>query len=87
MNNFTFYNPVRVHFGKGQVTNLKEELKDYNKILVTYGGGSIKKNGVYDDVMKNLKGKEVFELSGITPNPRTDKVYEGIKIFFRKFWF
>ena len=80
MNNFTFYNPVRVHFGKGQVTNLKEELKDYNKILVTYGGGSIKKNGVYDDVMKNLKGKEVFELSGITPNPRTDKVYEGIKI-------
>ncbi len=80
MNNFTFYNPVRVHFGKNQVTNLKEELKDYNKILVTYGGGSIKKNGVYDDVMENLKGKEVFELSGITPNPRTDKVYEGIKI-------
>ena len=80
MNNFTFYNPVRVHFGKNQVKNLVEELKDYNKILVTYGGGSIKKNGVYDDVMENLKGKEVFELSGITPNPRTDKVYEGIKI-------
>ena len=80
MNNFTFYNPVRVHFGKGEVAKLSEELKEHNRILLTYGGGSIKKNGVYDDVVKNLKGKEVFELSGITPNPRTDKVYEGIKI-------
>lgn len=82
MNNFIFYNPTKIFFGKGSITNLSAEINCYKNILITYGGGSIKKNGIYDDVIKILKskGKNICELSGITPNPRLDKVYEGINI-------
>ena len=52
MNTFTFYNPVKLIFGKGQLEQIKEELPTYGKkVLVVYGGGSIKKNGLYDEVM------------------------------------
>ncbi|KGR78126.1 iron-containing alcohol dehydrogenase [Ureibacillus manganicus] len=83
MNEFTFYNPVRLHFGKGQITQLEKELPKYgDKILVVYGGGSIKRNDLYNEVMtilENLKMK-VFELSGVEPNPRVSTARKGIEI-------
>lgn len=81
MNNFTFANPVAIHFGKGQIEKLSGILKEYgNKVLLVYGGGSIKKNGLYDAVMKELEGFEVTELSGVNPNPRIESVREGVKL-------
>lgn len=81
MNNFTFKIPTDIRFGKGQIECLSDELRKYgNRVLVVYGGGSIKRNGIYDDVMKQLSDFEVYELSGITPNPRVSAVREGTKI-------
>lgn len=83
MNDFRFYNPVRIHFGKDALEHLPEELACVGKkVLLVYGGGSIKRSGLYDRVAAMLKdtGKEVFELSGVMPNPRTEKVYEGIEL-------
>ncbi|MBP3460102.1 MAG: iron-containing alcohol dehydrogenase [Lachnospiraceae bacterium] len=87
MKAFTYYNPVKIYFGVGAIENLKQELTDCGeKILLTYGGGSIKKNGIYEQVSGILKeaGKTVFELSGIMANPRTDKVMEGVEICRRE---
>ncbi|MBB6482375.1 iron-containing alcohol dehydrogenase [Spirochaeta isovalerica] len=69
MKNFQYYNPVRVVFGKGTIRELKKLLRDKSKILFLYGGGSIKKNGVYDQVVEALKGKDFIEYSGIQANP------------------
>ncbi|WP_088006563.1 iron-containing alcohol dehydrogenase [Indiicoccus explosivorum] len=83
MNAFSFYNPVKLIFGKGQLEKVKSELPQYgNKVLVVYGGGSIKKNGLYDEVMNVLKEAEleVFELSGVEPNPRISTARKGIDI-------
>ncbi len=78
MNNFTFNIPTDIRFGKGQIECLSQELEKYGKkVLLVYGGGSIKKNGIYDQVMEQLKDFDVWELSGITPNPRVSKVREG----------
>lgn len=82
MYNFTLQIPTRIHFGKGTISFLSE-LKDYGKkVLVVYGGGSIKKNGIYDKAMEILKEAdlEVFELSGVEPNPRIESVYQGVEI-------
>ena len=80
MNTFSFWNPVKLHFGKGCITQLVNEVMPYNKVLVVYGGGSIKKNGVYDDVMSALQSKQVFELAGVEPNPRVSTARKGIEI-------
>ncbi|WP_061811367.1 iron-containing alcohol dehydrogenase [Rossellomorea vietnamensis] len=83
MNDFTFYNPTKLIFGKGQVEQLKELVPQYGKkVLVVFGGGSIKRNGLYDQVMSVLKGidSEVFELSGVEPNPRLSTVRRGVEI-------
>ncbi|MCA0171339.1 iron-containing alcohol dehydrogenase [Bacillus sp. RAR_GA_16] len=83
MNNFTYQNPTKLIFGKGQLEALKTEVPQYGKkVLVVYGGGSIKKNGVYDSVMNTLNeiGAEVFELSGVEPNPRLTTVHKGVDI-------
>lgn len=83
MNNFIFNVPTKVHFGENAVDNLSTEIKNYGKkVLVCYGGGSIKKSGLYDKVIAQLKkaDMEIFELSGIAPNPRIDSVREGAKI-------
>ena len=84
MKPFIYHNPTKIVFGKDCVVeSLASELEQYgNRVLVTYGGGSIKKNGVYDTVINVLQeaGKEVFELSGIMSNPRTTKVREGIAL-------
>lgn len=83
MNNFVYDIPVKVYFGENQFCHLGEELKKYgNRVLLTYGGGSIKRIGLYDRVMKELSdaGMEVFELSGIEPNPRIDSVRKGAQM-------
>ena len=80
MKDFTFQNPVRVHFGQLSCDRLVEELKQYgNRVLMTYGGGSIKKIGLYDKVVNALRdaGMELYELPGIEPNPRVDSVRRG----------
>lgn len=81
LGNFTYCNPTKLYFGKDALNGLKEELPKYGKnVLLVYGGGSIKKNGIYDKVVKILKenGKNIFEDSGVMPNPTTEKLYEGI---------
>ncbi|WP_283153242.1 iron-containing alcohol dehydrogenase [Guptibacillus hwajinpoensis] len=82
MNTFLQYNPTRLYFGKDQITQLQGELKYGAKVLVVYGGGSIKRNGVYDAVMSELKkvNAEVHELSGVEPNPRLTTVEKGSAI-------
>ena len=83
MNNFIYNIPTKVYFGENQFSHLPEELKKFgNRVLVTYGGGSIKKIGLYDKVMDEMKkaGLEVFELSGIEPNPRIDSVRKGAQM-------
>lgn len=83
MNSFIYDIPVKVYFGKDQLCHLGEELQKYGKrVLLTYGGGSIKRIGLYDKVIAELQdhGFEVFELSGIEPNPRIESVREGVRI-------
>ncbi|MBY6035028.1 iron-containing alcohol dehydrogenase [Fictibacillus nanhaiensis] len=83
MDAYTYYNPTRLVFGKDQITALKDELGALGKkVLLVYGGGSIKRNGLYDKVMNELKGlgAEVSELSGVEPNPRLSTVKRGIDI-------
>ena len=81
MNDFLFYNPVKVYFGKDQLNHLTEEVRKFGKkVLLVYGGGSIKKNKIYKNVMKHLEEFEVFELSGVEPNPDVTSVREGAKI-------
>ena len=81
MNNFNFHVPTDIRFGKGQIECLPEELKKYGKnILLVYGGGSIKKTGLYDTILDLLKDFNLFELPGIEPNPKIDSVRKGVKI-------
>jgi len=83
MNNFDFYNPTRIIFGKGTHKNVGEEVKKYSsRVLLHYGGGSVKKNGIYGDVTASLKnaGVEFIELGGVVPNPRLSLVREGVKL-------
>lgn len=78
--NFTYSNPTKLYFGENALDNLGAELKNYGKnVLFVYGGGSIKKNGIYDEIIKILKenGKEIFEDGGVMPNPTVEKLYEG----------
>ena len=84
MNPFIFHNPVRVYFGEGAAKHgLEAELPQVgSRILLAYGGGSIKRNGVYDEIVSLLKtaGKEIIEFSGITPNPRYSEVQACAKL-------
>lgn len=83
LGNFSYSNPTKLYFGEDSLNYLKEELTGYGKnIMLAYGGGSIKKNGIYDKVMEILKatGKTVFEDGGVMPNPTVDKLYEGCKM-------
>ena len=83
MNNFVYNIPVKVYFGENQLHHLSEELCKYGKrVLLTYGGGSIKRTGLYDSVVAevNKAGMELFELSGIEPNPRIDSVRRGAQM-------
>ena len=83
MNGFVYNIPTKVYFGENQLGHLGEELKKFGtRVLLTYGGGSIKRNGLYDRVIEELHKAEleVFELSGIEPNPRIESVRKGVAI-------
>ena len=83
LGNFTYCNPTKLYFGKEAIKGLNEELPKYGKnVLLVYGGGSIKKSGIYDEIVKILKdnGKEIFEDAGVMPNPTVEKLNEGIDI-------
>jgi alcohol dehydrogenase YqhD (iron-dependent ADH family) len=83
MENFMYHIPTQVFFGKGQISNLASSIKAYgNKVLLVYGGGSIKKNGLYDIVIGILNENriEYRELAGIDPNPRVTSVVDGVKL-------
>ena len=82
LGNFTYCNPTRLYFGKDALDGLNKELPKFEKnVLLVYGGGSIKKNGIYDKVLEICvkNGKNVFEDAGVMPNPTTDKLHEGIE--------
>lgn len=82
LGNFTYCNPTRLYFGKDALDGLNKELPKFGKnVLLVYGGGSIKKNGIYDKVLKICvkNGKNIFEDAGVMPNPTTDKLREGIE--------
>lgn len=82
LGNFTYCNPTRLYFGKDALDGLNKELPKFGKnVLFVYGGGSIKKNGIYDKVLEICvkNGKNVFEDAGVMPNPTTDKLREGIE--------
>ncbi|TYS42265.1 iron-containing alcohol dehydrogenase [Bacillus infantis] len=83
MQNFTFSNPTKLIFGKDTLKELQNEIPQYGKnVLLVYGGGSIKRSGLYDKVLAELKdiGAEVSELSGVEPNPRLSTVHKGVEI-------
>ena len=82
LGNFTYCNPTKLYFGKNSEVNLKAALKPYKKIMLVYGGGSIKKTGLYDKIIKILsdENKIVCEDPGVMPNPTLEKLYEGCKI-------
>lgn len=81
LGNFSYCNPTKLYFGKDALEGLNTELPKYGKnVLLVYGGGSVKKNGIYDKVVSalNANGKEVFEDAGVMPNPTADKLREGV---------
>lgn len=83
LGNFVYSNPTKLYFGEKSLAYLNEELPKYgSKVQLVYGGGSIKKNGIYDQVIEILKrnGKTVLEDGGVMPNPTVQKLYEGCKI-------
>jgi len=79
MKNFTYFNPVKLVFGKGSIARLSELIPSKARILMTYGHGSIKKNGVYDQVKTALKNFFVEEFSGIEPNPRYETLMKAVE--------
>ena len=83
LGNFMYSNPTRLYFGENSIENLNVELPRYGKkVLLVYGGGSIKKNGIYDKIVEILKAnnKEITEVSGVMPNPTAEKLFEGCKV-------
>ncbi|WP_025124283.1 iron-containing alcohol dehydrogenase [Myroides odoratimimus] len=80
MLNFELYNPTRLLYGKGQIGEIANLIDKKSKVLVVYGGGSIKKNGVYDQVIKALEGYEVVEFSGVEPNPRYETLVKAVDL-------
>ena len=80
MNNFIFQNPTKLVFGKGEIARLPKLIEKGRKILMTYGGGSIKRNGVYDQVMTALKGYDITEFGGIEANPDYNTLMKAVKI-------
>lgn len=83
LGDFTYSNPTKIYFGENSLDNLSTELKNYGKnVLLVYGGGSIKKNGIYDKVIDILKkcDKTIIEDADVMPNPTVEKLYEGCKL-------
>lgn len=83
LGNFSYCNPTKLYFGDNSIEYLNSELKKYGKnVVLVYGSGSAKKNGIYDEVVEILRksGKNIAEISGVMPNPTVEKLYEGIEI-------
>lgn len=83
LGNFAYCNPTKLYFGDESLQYLNEEIPKYGEnVVLVYGGGSVKKNGIYDEVMEILKanGKNVAEIAGVMPNPTLEKLYEGIEV-------
>lgn len=84
MKNFEFYNPVRILFGKGTISKISNHLPAGVPVLFVYGGGSIKKNGVYEQVVKALGKTEYYEYSGVQPNPTYEQLMPALGIIRKK---
>lgn len=84
MLNFELYNPTQLVFGKGQIAKISDLIPKEAKVLITYGGGSIFKNGVYDQVRKALHGYDITEFGGIEPNPRYETLMKAVEIIREK---
>ncbi|WP_199611824.1 iron-containing alcohol dehydrogenase [Flocculibacter collagenilyticus] len=80
MQNFEFHNTTKILFGEGKIETLANEIPKDKKVLLAYGGGSIKKNGVYDQAMTALKDHKVIEFSGIEPNPHYDTLMKAVEL-------
>lgn len=80
MNNFEFQNPTKLIFGKGAIAKLADQFSRPTRIMLTFGGGSIKKNGIYDQVTNALKGHELIEFWGIEPNPKVETLRKAIEL-------
>ncbi|MGE5487505.1 MAG: iron-containing alcohol dehydrogenase [bacterium] len=86
MQDFTFYNPTRIIFGKGKIAAVADEVPRDARVLVTYGGGSIKRNGVYEQVMAALSSHTVGEFGGIEPNPRYETLMKAVEKIRAEGW-
>lgn len=84
MFDFTFHNPTRILFGKGAIARIREYIPQGARVLMTYGGGSIKRNGVYEQVRDALKGWQVWEYGGIEPNPRYETLMPAVELVRRE---
>ncbi len=84
MKNFNFQNPTKIIFGKGEIAKLSDEIPSNAKVLILYGGGSIKKNGIYEQVIKALEKHHVIEFGGIPPNPEYKVLIEALTIIKRE---
>nr|HPJ72002.1 iron-containing alcohol dehydrogenase [bacterium] len=80
MLNFTFYNPTKILFGKGRIADLAGEIPENARVLILYGGGSVKKNGVLDRVREALDGCAPAEFGGIEPNPRFETLVKAVEL-------
>lgn len=80
MRNFNFYNPTRILFGQGQIARIDKEIPAAARVLITYGGGSAKKNGTIDEIRAALGDRAVFEFSGIEPNPHYETLMKGVAL-------
>ena len=80
MKNFSFYNPTKILFGEGTIKDIAGEIPKGLKILVTYGGGSVKRNGVFDEVKEALQGYEMLEFGGIEPNPTYETLMQCVDV-------
>lgn len=80
MNKFDFQNPVKIYFGEGEIASIAKEIKPGSKVMMTYGGGSIKRNGIYDQVIAALKDCTVVEFGGIEANPDYDTLIKAIAL-------
>lgn len=80
MNNFEFYNPVKIIFGKGQIQSLSNLVPKNKKTMIVYGGGSIKKNGIYEQVTNALANHSIIEFGGIQPNPQYDTLMQAVNL-------
>ena len=80
MNNFIFQNPTRLIFGQGMIAQLSKEIPADKKVMITFGGGSVKKNGVYEQVIEALNGYDITEFWGIEPNPSIETLRKAIAL-------